>query len=363
MQTYYNSDGRALSYAQTSPWLIGKKEDIAFFFLPVFVAIAVFFLAQNPIVTNSMFLTMVAAYGFGLGPFHQGASWFTYLDKENFAYYASNNTNRFRFFVLPPLLILTGIVATVACPQFLFGALTICHIDHLLQQSVRLSRLYRREDKYATATFSLEAASQYSVALAFSLVGFYRFDFLNFSSFPGALALTITLCVIAAVSTAAYIFGILKRHSEGLPLHVPALLFWTLSVLAWAPGAFVNNFFLAFLIPLTIHWFQFIGMNAILVERKAAAYSSSDTGSRKSVLNLSPAVTLLAVCFVYMAMFVFIDYICHAPVSIYLKGLCVGILAGLAMCHYMLDTFIWRFQDDYPKEHILPYITSEYSAH
>lgn len=258
---------------------------------------------------------------------------------------------------MPPLLIATGIVATISCPQFLFGALTICHIDHLLQQSVRLSRLYRKESKYATAKFPLEAASQYSVALAFSLVGFYRFDFLSFSSFPGAFPLTIATCVVAVVSAIAYLAGILKSHFKGLPLHIPALLFWVLSVLAWAPGAFVSNFYLAFLIPLTIHWFQFIGMNAVLVERKAKAAQTTSKASERS--RLSPSFTLLSVCFVYMSMFIFIDYICHASVSVYLKGLSVGVLAGLAMCHYMLDTFIWRFQDDYPKEHILPYITAE----
>jgi len=357
MQTYYGSDGHALARAQSNPWLIGKKEDISFFFLPIFVAVAVFYFAQSQLVANSMFLTMIAAYGFGLGPLHQGASWFTYFDKDNFAYYGSNQTNRFRFFILPPILILTGIVATLACPTFLFAALTVCHIDHLLQQSVRLSRLYRKEQKYAATSFMMEGISQYSIAFAFSFVGFYRFDFLGFASLPGALYLTIATCAVAFVAAIAYVGGIVKQYAAGLPLHVPALLFWILSVLAWVPGAFVPNFFMAFLIPLTIHWFQFLGMSAVLVERKAAATASSATDSKKHLL--SPAGMLLAVCFVYMAMFVFIDFLVHSPVSIYLKGVSVGVLSGLAMCHYMLDTFIWRWQDEYPQQHILPYITAK----
>ncbi len=354
MQTYYGSDGQALVRAQQNPWLIGRKEDISFFFLPVIVAVAVYYLAQTQLVANSMFLTMIAAYGFGLGPLHQGATWFTYFDKDNLAYYKGNQINRFRFFILPPVLILTGIVATIACPQFLFGALTVCHVDHLVQQSVRLSRLYRKEDKFATANFELEGISQYSIAFAFTLVGFYRFDFLGFASMPGALFLTIAICVIAMLSALAYLGGIYRQHMDGLPLHLPALLFWILSVLAWVPGALVSNYFVAFLIPLTIHWFQFLGMNAILVERKAACTTCSATDSRRSLFR--PAGILFGVCFIYLSMFVFIDFLCHSPVSVYLRGICLGVLAGLSMCHYMLDTFIWRFQDEYQQQHILPYI-------
>ncbi|MCC6979116.1 MAG: hypothetical protein IT343_12400 [Candidatus Melainabacteria bacterium] len=351
MQTYYRSDESFGNNAVASPWLIGVKEDTLFFFLPVFAALAIFALAQHPLVNNSFFLAMIAAYGFGLGPFHQGASWFTYFDKENFAYYASNNLNRFRFFVMPPLLIFIGIVATIACPQFLFAVLVVLHIDHLLQQSVRLARLYRQEGKFATANFKLEAISQYCVAAACTMIGAYRFDFLQFCSVPYALVATGIASVAAVLATAAYIEGIVRQHRAGSPLQVPALLFWAVSLLAWVPAIFVTNFFHAFLIPLTIHWFQFIGMNAVLVERKAA----KARGTNGKML-LAPVLTLLAMCFIYMSIFIGIDFVCHTHASVIVKGLCLGVLAGLAMCHYSLDTFIWRFQDDYPREHILPYI-------
>lgn len=359
MQTYFRSDGNVMPAVQPNPWLIGKREDILYFFLPVFAALLVFFMAQHPVVSNSMFLSMIAAYGFGLGPLHQGPSWFTYFDKDNRTYYASNLTNRIRFFFLPPILMITGVLATLLCTQFLFAALTLCHIDHLLQQSVRLSRLYRKDDAYAAANPKMEGISQYSIAVAFSMVGFYRFNFLQFATVPGAYYWTVAACILAFVCVCVYVGGILKRRHEGLPIHYQSLLFWVISVLAWAPGAFVTNFYLAFLIPLTIHWFQFLGMNATLVERKAAAARKLHPESVKKDAMIPPALKLFAVCFTYMSMFVLIDYLSQTTASVVVKGLSVGVLSGLAMNHYMLDTFIWRWQDEYPKQHILPYIASQ----
>lgn len=356
MQTYYGSNESVASSALPSPWLIGKKEDITFFSLPVFIALLIFGMAQHPAVTNSVFLTMIAGYGFGLGPLHQGPSWFTYFDKDNFAYYSSNRLNQLRFFVMPPCLIVIGIAATIICPLFLFGALTICHVDHLLQQTVRLARLYRQEGTFATCSPIMEGLSQYSVAAAFTMIGFFRFNFLNFATMPGAGLLTTVTCMLAFVSVVIYLTGIIGEHKKGLPLHVPALLFWTISVLAWVPAAFVTNFFNAFLLPLTIHWFQFIGFNSVLVERKAKADRSSHPESTKPAFP--PAATLLTMSFTYMALFIAIDWACHSNMAVLMKVIGLGILAGLSMCHYMLDTFIWRFQDEYPKKNIVPYICS-----
>ncbi len=124
-------------------------------------------------------------------------------------------------------------------------------------------------------------------------------------------------------------------------MSVPALLFWAVFVLAWVPAAFVTNFFNAFLLPLTIHWFQFIGFNSVLVERKAEADRNSLPESTKPAFP--PVAALQTICFTYMTLFIVIDLACHSNLTVIMKVIGLGVLAELAMCHYMLDTFIWRF--------------------
>jgi hypothetical protein len=33
-----------------------------------------------------------------------------------------------------------------------------------------------------------------------------------------------------------------------------------------------------------------------------------------------------------------------------------GAMLGLALCHFFLDAFIWRFRDQFQRQNILPYL-------
>ena len=73
-------------------WMFGRKYDLLFYFLPVFVGCACFMLARFSPFSSSAFLVLIFLDAFGAGPFHWGPTWFAYFDKKNRTYWNGRKT-------------------------------------------------------------------------------------------------------------------------------------------------------------------------------------------------------------------------------------------------------------------------------
>ncbi|HEY9712869.1 MAG TPA: hypothetical protein V6C72_05330, partial [Chroococcales cyanobacterium] len=98
------------------PWMFGQTVDVLFFFVPVLLGIAFFFLAQTAPIAQSPVWTLIVVDAFGAGPFHWGPTWFAYFDKKNRRYWDSMPSKRLIFYAGPPLILTTATVLNVVQP-------------------------------------------------------------------------------------------------------------------------------------------------------------------------------------------------------------------------------------------------------
>jgi hypothetical protein len=141
----------------------------------------------------------------------------------------------------------------------------------------------------------------------------------------------------------------------GAALNMPALALWFVGLFSMLPVAFMGkDFFAPFLVPLMIHWIQFIGMNIYLTKRKYV---------EQKVCGLPgshPLAFLLIFCLAYTLVYVALQRIADPSAgSEYWRTIALGLTMGLGMCHYFLDTYIWRFDQQFQKEAFLSYLQKD----
>ena len=348
--------GQGLKFV--SPWMLGKRADLCYFFLPVFLGLALFFLSQSELVNKSVFWAAVLGFGMAIGPFHQGPTLFTYLDKKNRQYYFSSRKNIFLFIVMPPLLVLTSISAAFASPLALFVIVSLWHIQHLVQQNIRVLAIYHGNDpksNEAIPNANLSATTQWGAAIVCTLISCARTNFIGLQALPGLNILIIALASWVLVRCIQYLLDLHKQVREGAALNLPALGLWLIGMLSMIPVAFLGqDFFAPFVIPLMIHWIQFIGLNIYLVRRKYR------TDCRADLPGTNPLLMLLSFCACYTLALVFIQrYADPTAGQEWWRTLALGTVMGLGMCHYFLDTYIWRFDQEFQKEAFMGYLNSK----
>lgn len=345
-----------------SPWMLGRNADLCIFFLPVPFALAFYFLSQSNLVSQSAFWATVVACGMAVGPLHQGPTLFTYFDKKNRDYYCSTRRNKILFFVMPPVLVLTSVLASFGCPLALFIIVSLWHIHHLVQQNIRLLDIYHSHDKsdnQAIPNAELESTTIWISALVFTLISCARTNFVGLQCLPGLNILIGALSFWLVVRCICYLADLNKQVKAGAALNVPALAFWVTTVLSMLPVAlWGKDFFAPFVVPLMIHWIHFIGLNIFLVNRRA----EQNKVSSKAVFN--PQCMLFIFSWVYMLTYVFLQRLADPEITglDWLRTLALGIVMGLAMCHYFLDTYIWRFHEAYQSKEFLPYLRAKGAA-
>lgn len=342
-----------------SPWMLGKREDLIFFFLPVILGLSLFSLSQSQLVSKSVFWALVLAFGMAIGPFHQGPTLFTYFDKTNLQYYLSTQRNRWLYFVMPVLLVSTAIAAAFVCPLALFMIVSLWHVQHLVQQNIRVLHIYHgRTDGNSIEAIpdqQLTATTQWGAAIVCTLVSCLRTNFLGLQFLPGLNILIDVLAIWLFLRCTVYLLHLLAQMRNGAALNVPALGLWFVGLFSMVPVAFLGqDFFSPFVVPLMIHWIQFIGLNIFLVRRKYAQSQLHHLpGSR-------PVLFLLTFCLAYMLVYVLVQKIGDTTAGQqWWRTAALGTTMGLGMCHYFLDTYIWRFDEPFQKKAFLPYLQSD----
>ncbi|HEY9713049.1 MAG TPA: hypothetical protein V6C72_06245, partial [Chroococcales cyanobacterium] len=151
-----------------------------------------------------------------------------------------------------------------------------------------------------------------------------------------------------------YLIQMWKLVRDGATLNVPAFVFWFMSVFALLPFAFYGKTFAeAFVIPVTIHWFQYIGLNYVLVRNKYTGENSL----REDLPRMSPMLLFFATCSIFLGLWAALSLgsTIFGATGIAMQ-ICGGIVLGMANCHYFADAFLWRFREAHARETILPYL-------
>jgi len=338
------------------PWMFGKSVDTLFFFAPVLLGVGLVF-THNIFNHAGWLWTFLILNAFGAGPLHQGATWFAYFDKKNREYFVSTPANRFIFFFGPPLIIIASVFAAIYALQLFVAIGMIWALQHIVQQNIGILLLYHNHGRgEAIVARPLEARTQQFAACTFFLIFFYRVFLLGRA---GEIVLPV-IAVFALYTTfliVKYLRTLGQQLRQGSYLNVPAFLFWCLSVLCLWPMAFVvNSFAEGYLIPVTVHWSQYLILNYVLVKNK---YSEEQL---KNICIPRPLLLLFSVCVTLLAINLFLQFGFDALTKHKLfLGICFGLMNGIGLVHFFQDAFLWRFRDPYLRQAILPHLMSERS--
>ncbi|MBI2812422.1 MAG: hypothetical protein HYX67_16575 [Candidatus Melainabacteria bacterium] len=342
----------------TYPWMFGRTFDILFFFVPVLIGIMCFSLSQWSAVSGSAFWLFLVLDAFGAGPFHFGPTWFAYFDKKNREHWGSERKKKIIFFLAPFLLIVGTTLTFVYEPYGIVVLLiTIWAIQHLVQQNIGILLLYHNQGKgEAIVNRPLEMRSQQFPAILFSLLFFHRI-FLNSPQGIGWVVFFALVGIWAAIPVVGYLMEMRNQVREGATVNVPALTFWAISVMTMIPFAFIGKTFNeAWIIHVTVHWFQYIGLNYALVKKKYA----SDSPLRQDLPKISPMVLFFATCIGLLVAAILIMPVGTAVYKSnpFIAKMLTGLWLGVTACHYFLDAFLWRFREAHARQSILPHLMS-----
>lgn len=341
----------------TFPWMFGRSFDLMFFFVPILIGVACFSMSQLSAVSSSAIWLFLVLDAFGAGPFHFGPTWFAYFDKKNRDHWGSERKKQLIFFAAPILLI----VGTTLTFMYVFGVveilITIWAIQHLVQQNIGILLLYHNQGRgEAIVDRALEMKSQRYPATLFSLLFFHRIFLLNAPGIGWDIFFAV-LAVWAFTPVVRYILEMRKQVREGATINVPALAFWILSITMMIPFAFVGKTFSeAWVIPVTVHWFQYIGLNYAMVKKKYG----DDSPLKQDLPKISPMVLFFATC---IGLFVAAVLIMPVGTAVFKSNplmvkMLTGIWLGVTACHYFLDAFLWRFREAHARQSILPHLMS-----
>src|SRR5262249_22236445 len=107
------------------------------------------------------------------------------------------------------------------------------------------------------------------------------------------------------------------------------------------------------------HWFQYIGLNYILVKYKYAP----DSPHLQSLPRIPVWPLFFATCTLWMLTWLAIGTTqLSLPANSLTMSILAGTIIGFANCHYFLDAFLWRFREQYQREAVLPYILAPRKA-
>lgn len=253
----------------------------------------------------------------------------------------------------PPLIMLFSVLGMIFCKPLLLAIWVLWSIQHLIQQNVGILLLYHNHNQgEAVVERQVEVRSQQAAGIFFTAL-FVRRIILEGKNFPLFDAVIVALGLWAAWMCVNYLLRLRQKINNGEALNVPALGFWLLSVLSLCPMALLGkDFAVAFLAPVTWHWFQYIGLNYKLVKNKYGGERATD------LLIGKPLLSFFAICLFLMTLNLALSVgsLSTPDTAVLAKNLFYGLAIGLVNCHYFLDAFIWRFREPYQRQAILPYL-------
>lgn len=335
------------------PWMASRNFDLFWYFSPILVAIVASILIQTVpnFATGLLFLFIVNA--FGVGPAHQGPTWFFYFDKRNREHWSGDQKRLFLYYIAPILVFVGSVLLQVFQPGIGVLVTTLWGIQHLVQQNFGMTMLYHnKNNNEAVPDRKLLHRSLWTPSILFTSIFFIQIFGNGAPMQPWAVG---TLSVVGAVAlyyVGSYLLNIKKQVAAGARINAPALTFWLVSVIYFVPYIFPGQKLeTVALIPGTMHWFQYIGLNIILINHKYAG------AERKSDIPCGATVLMAALC-IGSAVF----FLCNRGVQLSFPthslnwSILLGVYFGLANVHYFQDAFFWRFREQFQRDSIMPFL-------
>jgi hypothetical protein len=145
-----------------------------------------------------------------------------------------------------------------------------------------------------------------------------------------------------------------KLVANGAAINLPAQLFWLLSVTALVPFALLGrNIGEAMIIPLTAHWFQYMGLNYMLTKHKY----KDEEGVRQNLPSSAPMQLFWMTCLGLFGLWIIFglgaSFMNANTVAAKIFG---GVILGFASIHFWLDAFLWRFREPHVRQSTMPYL-------
>lgn len=339
------------------PWMASRNFDVLWYFAPIFVAIAATYLLQTVPAAATGLLMLFIVNAFGVGPAHQGPTWFFYFDKRNREYWSADKKRAFLYYVAPALVFVATVGIYIVQPIVGFLISTVWGLQHFVQQNFGMTLLYHnKNNNEALPTRNLLLRSLWTPSILFVSFFFYR------QMVPGPMAawgyvIFSILSLVALYDVGRYAMDLRRQVIAGARLNVPAAMFWLVAVLYYVPFTFPwQRIEIVYLIPGTMHWFQYIGLNLILVKEKYG------TEERKNDIPCGAWLLTAILCigstlFFLLNLGVQQEGLLHG----YEKGsllfqTLLGVYVGLSNVHYFQDAFFWRFREKFQRESIMPYL-------
>jgi hypothetical protein len=329
-------------------WMFGAKNDLAFYFLPLIFALLLYGITQSNLLSAGLLLVMVGN-GMGLNQLHLGPSWFFYFDKTNAAHWEGDPKRKQIYYLVPLLILIVSTALGVLAPGINYLITTLWGIQHFIQQNYGILMLYHTKDTgEAMGNRFLASRSLWAASVFFSIFYFNKLVFKT-SGNPIFFGLVAVTALITLAYCWMYLADLRKQMAAGAPLNVPALLFWAMGIVYFAPFALANyDAGTAFIIPGVMHWSQYLLLNYLLVKYKY------DDGEEKRLITPHPIFLFIALAlFFWVASFSLVAWkLADSHVTLLLTGF----LFGVSNVHYWQDAFLWRFREEFQRQSILPYL-------
>jgi hypothetical protein len=353
------------------PWMAGRNFDLLWYFAPIFVAIAASYLIRANPAWGTGLLFLFVANAFGVGPAHQGPTWFFYFDKRNREHWSQDRMRVLLYYFAPALVFVVSIVLALYVPWLSLLVTTLWGIQHFVQQNFGITLLYHnKNNNEAIPERNLLLRSLWTPAIFFIAI-FFHHVWTTPSALSGSGASAATIAAKAAPPMDAWVIGVFAilgvvalydvsrvllhlraQVGSGARINVPAFMFWAVSVLYYVPYLLPGQTLATVsVIPGTMHWFQYIGLNMILIKQKygeSERESDIPCGATKLMVVLCVGSTL----FFLLSRGIQQDF----AVDSFNWRLLLGVYFGLANVHYFQDAFFWKFREKFQRESIMPFL-------
>jgi hypothetical protein len=338
--------GRA-RLAYSFAWLFGWQSDLLCFVAPVVFGAIMIYCPMRVFLLAAFCLFVVAELFPLVGTVHGAATWYHYTDKKNREYYFGTPKRLLLFLFAPMAISLLCAAAYVMHLKYaVFCIYMVWTVQHLTQQNVGILLLYHNPAE-ATVPRVAEARSLQIPAILFGAL-FIAHQTVDGPMFRGLALICILACLCISFH---YLWQLYQKARDGAPTNIPALIFWLISVWFFLPVVFAGDkFYQAMLLPLFIHWCQYVGLNCVLVARKY------QTEKRRKAILTRPVCAFILFCGVLAALFFYSIYLSYALDKEIWRDWMAGLVMGGSLVHYFLDAFIWRFREEFQRQTILPFL-------
>ena len=327
-------------------WLISARIDLLFFFVPVLFGLATLIILRNTTISSSACLTFLALQGLGLGPLHMGMSWAHFKDSQIFNHFLGSGSKQILAVTLIATILGFSCLSILLKPEIVIALFLATTIHHIVKQNAGILLLYHNQGECIPSK-DIEARTLNISAWFCALIFLARTS-------PGAEQILFSILAAGALillllSIKEYLFSLHQQANKGHSINIPALMFWVLSVLFFLPFAWLVNDYNKFLVaPLVMHWFQYVIVNWVLINRRKTMSKNKE---------LSPA-SFFFISALFMLAILTAGTIVSMPAYSETVGfkLFTGMIIGLSLIHYAQDAILWRFSNPLIKNKVLQYL-------